>query len=399
MRTGSLPLVRANRARSTTFVLGRIGLLLGLAVSQVGAEPAVTGIGVITAVQGQVTVVHPHAEGAIPAKIDDDVLFKDIIETQKESRTKALFDDESLLTVGEHSRVEITEYIYDPSQKKRSTVVKLVRGTLRVLISKMFEGSGSKFEIHTPSAVAAARGTYFVVWTQGDLSGVVNIGTSGRVLFTSGGQTVTLGPGEFTVAPPGVIPSAPAVFGGSGDFTPPGLSGMTPGRSGTAPGRSGNTPGQSDAPPPGQVGATPGQSGTTPGKSGTARGQGVQALAVQIVDQDPSILASVRAAIRGTELRDTPRAVPAIQAVPAIPARPGSQGTPATPATRATPAVPATPPSVISGSFPGKPPCGTPPCGGRPSVLPGPPIVPPGPPIVPPGPPIVPPGPPPNGRR
>jgi hypothetical protein len=366
-------------AKYIQFSAGLSALLLILTVAPVGATPLPEGIGVITAVQGQVTMAHARAESAVPAKIDDDVLFKDIIETQKESRTKALFDDETLLTVGEHSRVEISEHIYDPSQNRRSMVVKLVRGTLRALISKVFDGSGSKFEIHTPTAVAAARGTYFVVWVQGDLSGVVNIGSSGRVDFTSAGQSVSLAPGQFSVAPVGATPTLPAVFANGGDFTPSGLSRTTPGRSGTTPGRSGTTPGQSGltpsqgAPPPGKVGATPGQSGTAPGKSGITPGQGIQTGGPQVGSQDLSLLASVRAAIGGTELRDIPRAVSAKSAVPAIPAIPGGQGSPATPALRAAPAVPAspaapavpaTPPPVISGAFPGKPPCGTPPCGG-----------------------------------
>lgn len=305
-------------AQNIQISAGLSALVLVLTVPSVGATPLAEGIGVITAVQGQVTMAHPQAERAVPAKIDDNVLFKDIIETQSESRTKALFDDDTLLTVGEHSRVEITEHIYDPSQNRRSLVVKLVRGKLRALISKVFDGSGSKFEIHTPTAVAAARGTYFVVWVEGELSGVVNIGTSGRVDFTSGGQTVSLAPGQFSVAPAGATPMLPAAFGSGGAFGPHGLSGMTP-------------------------------------------GQDLQTGAPQIGSQDLSLLGSVRAVINGTELTETPRAIAAIPAVPAIPAIPERQRTPATPAvpaTSATPAVPATPPAVISGAFPGGPPGG-----------------------------------------
>src|SRR6185436_8647899 len=59
-------------------------------------------------------------------------------------------------------------------------------------------------------AVAAARGTYFVVWSQGGSSGIVNIGNSGRVDFMSGGQTVSVSPSQFSSAPAGA-PPAPAV--------------------------------------------------------------------------------------------------------------------------------------------------------------------------------------------
>lgn len=189
--------------------VGLSAILLGLALPPVGADPLAEGIGVITAVHGQVTVTHRDAAGATPAKLHDDVLFRDIIETQKESRSKALFDDESLLTVGEDSRVEMTEHIYDPRRKRRSMVVKLIHGKLRALVSRIVTGSGSKFEVHTPAAVAAARGTYFVVWVEGETSGVVNIGNSGRVDFTSGGQTISINPGQFSTALPGEVPTQP----------------------------------------------------------------------------------------------------------------------------------------------------------------------------------------------
>ena len=171
------------------------------------------GIGLFTAVQGAVSVAHQGAASPLPVNIHDEVLFKDIIETRNESRTKAFFNDDSILTVGENSRVEINEYLYAPDQNMRRTVVKLVQGTLRALVSKVFTESGSKFEIHTPSSVAAARGTYFVVWVENGVTGVVNIGNSGRVDFTSEGQTVTLDPGTYSVAVTGQAPAQPLVHG------------------------------------------------------------------------------------------------------------------------------------------------------------------------------------------
>ena len=169
-------------------------------------------IGMFTAVEGQVSVAHPGIEQAVPPKLQDGVQFKDVIETDKESRTKALLNDDSLLTVGEHSRVEITEYIYDPGKNRRSVVVNLIQGKVRALVGKVFSGTGSKFEIHTPSAVAAARGTYFVVWHVEGVSGIANIGAHGAVDFQSGGSTVRVEPGNFSLAAVGGAPPSPAAI-------------------------------------------------------------------------------------------------------------------------------------------------------------------------------------------
>jgi hypothetical protein len=172
-------------------------------------SPAQEDIGIFTAVEGRITVTRPSIGAATAVKLQDTVLFRDTIETDKESRTKALLNDDSILTVGEHSRVEITEHLYDPTRNVRSVVVNLVQGKVRALVGKVFAGSGSKFEIHTPTAVAAARGTYFVVWHVDGASGIANIGNHGDVDFQSGGQTVRVNPGNFSMTPPGGGPPSP----------------------------------------------------------------------------------------------------------------------------------------------------------------------------------------------
>jgi hypothetical protein len=190
------------------------------------------------AVIGKATAIHVGQPAAVPVKLREDVYFKDVIETQASSRTKALFEDDSILTVGENSRVEVNEFIYDPANNQRSTILRLFQGKARALVGKLFAGLGSRFEVHTPTAVAAARGTYFVVWIEEKASqkmgmneigtvrpmslqgievadlqtggtGVANIGSSGNVAFTSGGQTVVVPPGNYSIALRGEPPSKP----------------------------------------------------------------------------------------------------------------------------------------------------------------------------------------------
>jgi FecR protein len=175
----------------------------------IAAEGSKEGIGFYTAVLGKATVTHLGEAQVLPVKLQDEVLFKDVIQTEHDSRTRALFQDDSMLTVGENSRVEIDEYIYNPEKNVRVAIVKLMQGQVRALVSKVFKANGSKFEIHTPSAVAAARGTYFAVWVENGQSGIINIGEKGRVDFTSGGMTIAVDPGFFSVAQEGKAPSVP----------------------------------------------------------------------------------------------------------------------------------------------------------------------------------------------
>jgi hypothetical protein len=102
-------------------------------------------------------------------------------------------------------------------------------------VGRQFEGDNSTFEVHAGTSVAKARGTYFVVWVNGppapakdsrkpgsrfptDLAvvdaegatGVANIGRDGAVSFTSGGATVLILPGQFSMAISGEPPRSPA---------------------------------------------------------------------------------------------------------------------------------------------------------------------------------------------
>jgi hypothetical protein len=236
-------------------------LLLGIGTTvafgwPVGAQGLTQqAIGFYLTVIGKPTVVHVGQPAAMPVKLRESVYFKDVIETQADSRAKALFEDDSILTVGENSRVEVSEYIYDPANNQRSSVLRMIQGKARALVGKLFAGMGSRFEVHTPTAVAAARGTYFVVWIEEKASqkmgmneigtvrpvsfqglevaelqaggtGVANIGGSGNVAFTSGGQTVVVPPGSYAFAPPGMPPFAPVIITPT---APPGVTGAIAG--------------------------------------------------------------------------------------------------------------------------------------------------------------------------
>lgn len=89
---------------------------------------------------------------------------------------------------------------------------------MRVLVGKVFTGTGSKFEIHTPTAVAAARGTYFIVWLfeQGgnpvtgvlSLADRVDVGNMDAAIL----GTVRLGPNQYTIVAKGKPPTAAAMM-------------------------------------------------------------------------------------------------------------------------------------------------------------------------------------------
>src|SRR3972149_4641797 len=100
----------------------RIGAVVSFAVAVLlaGAPPAHAytqkGVGVVTALRGEVAVIHAPAGPAResrppqePLRFRDDVFFQDVIDTQRESTAKLLLKGRATFTVRELSRVEFRE--------------------------------------------------------------------------------------------------------------------------------------------------------------------------------------------------------------------------------------------------------------------------------------------------
>lgn len=202
-----------NRFLGNALLLGLIlgGLVIAGMPADAWAQNGKGQIGFVIAANGQVSIISKEAV-ARQASLRQGVFPHDVIKTGTDSSAKVLFDDNTLLSVTENSQVEITEYIYDPDTAKRSTILKMAQGKLKVLIAEFYAATGSRFEVHTPTAVAAARGTEYVVFTSvvgGQTVTTVAV-TSGSVTVTSGGVSVTVPAGSFTTAAPNAPPAPPA---------------------------------------------------------------------------------------------------------------------------------------------------------------------------------------------
>jgi hypothetical protein len=206
-----------------------LGIAVSLCVGQGTAAMADESdpVGIVLAVQGTVTMQPATMTPPVQLRPFDGVGPLAIFDSQAASRCKVLFADDSLLTLGDNSRLEVTEQAYELGSDQRAFVAHLSRGSVRALITRQFEGGNSTFEIDAGTSAVTARGTYFVTWVNGKppagkrsaaqegmemegASGVANIGRTGNVAFTSGGATVLVLPGQFSIALPGAPPSTPS---------------------------------------------------------------------------------------------------------------------------------------------------------------------------------------------
>ncbi|MBE9537014.1 MAG: FecR domain-containing protein [Proteobacteria bacterium] len=115
-----------------------------------GTSMGAANVGSVVGLRG--TAVVSRAGETLPLKVKDPVEIKDTIETGKRSRAKMLFIDESILTLASDSKASVEKFIYSREEGGVS-IFKLLDGKMRAVVGK------TEFEVHTPTAVAAARGT------------------------------------------------------------------------------------------------------------------------------------------------------------------------------------------------------------------------------------------------
>jgi hypothetical protein len=88
----------------------------------------------------------------------------DTYETGAGSRLKILLEDDTVINLGERSKIVMTQRVYTKIQVKQNRIIDLITGSIRVLVGRPLVKGRSKFEVHTPVSTAGVRGTYFIVW-------------------------------------------------------------------------------------------------------------------------------------------------------------------------------------------------------------------------------------------
>jgi FecR-like protein len=185
------------------------GTALGIVAAAGWAQQGPESIGVATAVQGVVSVMQRGASVPAPLAVRQSIFAGDTIETGGQSKVKALFQNDTMLTLGSQTRVELAEYTHDSDRHVRRMTVKLLHGTVRALVGRTFAGPGSTFIVQTGTVNIIASTTYCVVWSHEQETGVANIGKGGAVSFTAGSRLVMLEPGFYATTQAGKPPSTP----------------------------------------------------------------------------------------------------------------------------------------------------------------------------------------------
>jgi hypothetical protein len=152
-------------------------------------------VGYVTALQGEATVLHEGSTQLEPLAPLSPLYPLDIIQTQAVSKIKLTFTDGTVLTLGEKSKLRITEFVYAPKQNTHTALFTISLGVFRAIVQKILPQS--RFEVATTTAVAALRGTEWLGEVKPDSTAIavlagkvsvshINPDIPGEVVLTEG---------------------------------------------------------------------------------------------------------------------------------------------------------------------------------------------------------------------
>jgi hypothetical protein len=186
-------------------VLGVLNLLsFTVAHAQYGK-----GIGQVTALEGKVTVLHQGRFTPEPLTLRKPVFQEDIIETDRASKVRITLTDATVISLAEHSRLELRHFSHDAPRQTRVGRFVTSLGVFRAILKEIMPQSA--FEVITPTAVAAIRGTDLMGEVTPDSTAIVVLEGTVGVSNVRPGVTgiATLTPGMGTTVRIDEPPSAP----------------------------------------------------------------------------------------------------------------------------------------------------------------------------------------------
>ena len=138
---------------------GTVWLLLIVPLTVVPA--AGDEIGQIKTATGAVTIIRNTVQQ--PARVGDLLEVSDTLVTGAESSVGVTLIDNSRLSAGPHSRIELQQFRFNPTTQEGESFTEVKRGTLAIISGQIAKQSPEAMKIKTPTTILGVRGTKFVV--------------------------------------------------------------------------------------------------------------------------------------------------------------------------------------------------------------------------------------------
>lgn len=196
--------------KTTAFLVSVAAVALVTALPS-GSMAKQTEIGTVASIEGTAEIGR---EGSwVAAEVGAPVHADDLLRTGKPGHMRVVFDDDTVLTLGDESELTIADHVFAPDQGEARSLVDLLSGTVNAVVSEYYRNPNAAYEVKTKTATAGVRGTEFVVsYEPGEKITEVFV-VDGRVEVTSQIEdvenTVFLNANEVTYVRAGELPSAP----------------------------------------------------------------------------------------------------------------------------------------------------------------------------------------------
>ncbi len=119
-------------------------------------------VGKVAAVRGEVLIVHEGVLLGYRAQKDLPLFKGDTIIALEKGQIRFELNDGSALTLIQETKLTISESIYDPKNKDRSSYIDVSVGKVRSVVTKLSGYKRSVFKVRTPTAVCGVRGSDFI---------------------------------------------------------------------------------------------------------------------------------------------------------------------------------------------------------------------------------------------
>ncbi len=120
-----------------------------------------TSIGFVKNVSGQAFI--GRQQTLIPARVNEKLMRSDALITGADGSIGVIMQDDSVLSLGTKSRVDLTQFSFAPAENKLSFVAKVKRGTMVYLTGLIAKLDRKGVRVETPNAVCGVRGTQFAI--------------------------------------------------------------------------------------------------------------------------------------------------------------------------------------------------------------------------------------------
>lgn len=141
-----------------------ISLVLFLAVGSASAQPVAAGF--IKTLSGQAQVVR--GSSVLPAETGQLLYPGDTLRTEENGSLGILLEDDTLLSLGPDSRLNLDDYAFNPRKGMFSIAASLLKGSLAYVSGTIGRLAPEKVRVETPDAVISTYGTRFLVKVEGN---------------------------------------------------------------------------------------------------------------------------------------------------------------------------------------------------------------------------------------